>query len=196
MTDKDLETNEEHATTFKHPVTGETFHELAAAHLAQCVKRNPSDVARVKRVAWRFPGLAEALLAHFPNDEDLEWGGTPPPNARDANDYISAVGRARCEGGPRVCNMLHDAEKRAGRIAIIADENVNDAEAHLREERIDALASLIALFSLPDRFAASPVEPEDDDADAEPVYDWIAKRAEGFAAWQIARRSAMACPTD
>ena len=157
MTDKELEKHEELATTFKHPITGETFHELAAAYLAQCVKRNPSDMARVKRIASRFRGLMDALAAHFPDDQDFVWAEEPARlYIRDANGYVNAIER-RGEGGPRICNMLHDAEKRAARIAITPAEHVNDAEVHLREERIDALASLMALFSLPDRFAASPV---------------------------------------
>lgn len=162
MTDKQLEEVEERATTFKHPHTGEAFHELAADHLAAGVKRNPRDMARVKRVASRFPGLFEALLVHFPDDKDFMWEDAPPLNARDANDYRHAVGGILpCGMGPRVCNALYNAERRAARVALSPEANVNDAEAHLREERIDALASLIALFSLPDRYAARPVETEE-----------------------------------
>ena len=170
--------------TFKHPITGETFYEIAAPHLALGVKRNPRDIARVKRIASRFPGLSEALRVHFPDDEDFIWADEPAQmNLRSSTAYMSAVGRvALIEGGPRVCNALRVAEGRAGRSAPIADENVNEAEVHLREERIDALASLIALFSLPDRFAASPVEPEDDGP--EPEGGWFAKRKAADAAWR------------
>jgi len=165
MTDKQLEENEKQAVTFKHPITGETFCEIAATHLALGVKRNPRDILRVKRIASRFPGLSEALRVHFPDDEDFIWADEPAQmNVRSSTVYMSAVGRAALhEGGPRVCNALRVAEGRAGRSAPIGDENVNEAEVHLREERIDALASLIALFSLPDRFAASPVQTEDEE---------------------------------
>jgi hypothetical protein len=187
MTDKQLEETEQSVTTFKHPITGETFHELAAAHLALGVKRNPGDMARVRRIASRFPGLTDALLAHFPDDWGLQWN--IPAETLEANRYRKALGEIHpCSRGPRVCNLLYNAERKAARIALVSDEDVNDAEVHLREERIDALASLIALFSLPDRYAASPVETEDDEP--EPAGGWIAKRDEEFAAWQRAWRNA------
>jgi hypothetical protein len=92
MTDKQLEEIEKQAVTFKHPTTGETFYEIAAPHLALGVKRNPSDMARVKRIAPRFPGLMDALSAHFPDDEDFIWADEPARlNVRDANDYRDAV---------------------------------------------------------------------------------------------------------
>jgi len=162
MTDKQLETNEKQATTLRHPITGETFHELAAGHLAQGVKRNPSDVARVKRIAPRFPGLVQALSAHFPDDEDFIWGDVPsPPNVRDANGYRQAVMCVDPCRAPRVHDLLYIAERMVARVALADDENVNDAAVHLHEERIDALASLMALFSLPDQYAASPVETQE-----------------------------------
>lgn len=165
MTDKELEELEEQMTAFKHPVTGEGFDELAGAYLALGVKQNPRDMARVKRIARRFPGLAQTLLAYFPGDEDLgdiSWGDAPPLIVHEANVYRDAVqGVFGCGRGPRVHNLLYNAERRAARIALVEPEDVNDAEVHLREERIDALASLMALFSLPDRYAVEPVETED-----------------------------------
>ena len=153
---EELSEREDVATKFTHAVTGQTFCEIAAEHLAIGVKRNPRDMARVKRIVGNFIGLAEAMLKYFPDDVDFksiaEWGASLTP--REPNRYVAEM----CSKltGPRVDPFLHRAEKLAGRIPI-PDGDGNPAEAHLRVERIDALASLMALFAVPDAYAACPV---------------------------------------
>ena len=88
MTDKQLSEREERATTLVHPITQQSFCEIAAEHFASMTKRNPSSMARIKRVALRYPGLAQELLKHFPGDEELQdikdgwWIGPPIPQMR------------------------------------------------------------------------------------------------------------------
>ena len=75
----DLMDKEEAATKFVHPATGQTFCELAAEELARGAKLDPTDLARVKRIAPYYLGppdarwsLPEALLLHFPDDKDFK----------------------------------------------------------------------------------------------------------------------------
>ncbi len=157
MYDYQLEEMEELAITYRHPITGQSFCELSAEYLAAGLKRDPQDMARVKRIVPRFPGLAEALLIYFPGDADLKdiaegWG--TPPKVRRASLYM--VDRGTPRSLPRVDNSLYVAERMAGQIPI-PDGDDNPAEDHLREERIDALTSLLSLFSVPDAYAACPV---------------------------------------
>ena len=153
---EELSEREDVATKFTHAVTGQTFCEIAAEHLAIGVKRNPRDMARVKRIVGNFIGLPEAMLKYFPDDGDFkdiaEWGTTLTP--REPNQYVAEMFSKVT--GPRVDDFLHRAEKMAGRIPV-PDGDDNPAEAHLREERIAALAELVALFAVPDAYAADPV---------------------------------------
>ena len=159
MTDKQLSEREERATTLVHPITQQSFCEIAAEHFALMTKRNPSSMARIKRVALRYPGLAKELLTHFPGDEDLQdikdgwWIGPPIP--QDACNYQRDVLTYRPWLG-RFDHYLGKAQLAAGRIARCDDDN-DPAEWHLREERIDALASLLCLFADPDAATACPV---------------------------------------
>lgn len=158
MDDYQLEEREELAITYRHRVTGQSFCEMAAEHLAAGLKRNPQDLARVKRITPRFAGLAQALLVYRPDDPDLKdiaEGWDIPPKARRASAYMEAMGSIASL--PRVDNLLYVAERRAGQIPI-PDGDDNPADDHLREERIDALASLLSLFSVPDAYAPDPVE--------------------------------------
>jgi hypothetical protein len=162
MSSEQLEEIEQRATTIKHPITGETFNELAATHLALGVKRNPGDMARVKRITPRFPGLADALLVHFPSDKDFKdiaAGWPSPSEVRDEDEYLRDMHRKRYL--PRVDNLLYIAELKAGRLTNWYDPfwleiGLNLAIVHLHEERVDALASLLALFALPDQYAPNP----------------------------------------
>lgn len=168
----ELYEREDAATKMVHPVTGQTFCELAAEELAKGVRLNPGDLARVKRIAPYYLGsvdakwsLPEALLLYFPDDKDFkdmaENGGGPHKTARDPNAYIEEMSSVLKRRGPRLDNDLFHAERRAGRVEI-PDGDGNPADVHLREERIDALASLVSLFSAPDVYAAWPLLKENE----------------------------------
>jgi hypothetical protein len=163
----ELNDREELATKMVHPVTGQTFCELAAEVLARGVKLDPTDLARVKRIAPCYIGpadakwsLPEALLLHFPGDKDFKDmadGENVPCIARNADEYIDEMRSVLQRTGPRLDNDLFHAERRAGRVEIPPGDG-NPADVHLREERIDALAFLLSLFAVPAKFAADPVE--------------------------------------
>ena len=164
----ELMDKEEDATKLIHPVTGQTFCEIAAEHLALGVKRNPRDMQRVKRIAGYYLGppdarwsLPEALLLHFPDDKDFKDianGEDMPPQPRDERAYIDEMHSVLKRTGPRLDHHLYYAERRAGQIPVPDGDDDNTAEVHLREERIDALAELVSLFAVPDVYAACPVQ--------------------------------------
>jgi hypothetical protein len=178
MTDEQLSQVEERAIKLLHPVTGQSFCELAAEHLALSVKRNPFDIVRVIRIAPRFPGLAQQLLSNFPDEEclkDIADGWYTPMSARHADDYIHDACEEReiksddwltkqAAAGDAVCvnELIAYAERFAGWVTlgngVGGRGGINPAEVHLREERIDALASLLALFATPDKGTAEPVD--------------------------------------
>jgi hypothetical protein len=167
MDGAELNDREEAATKLVHPATGQTFCELAAEELARGVKLDPTVMARVKRIAPYYIGpadakwsLPEALLLHFPGDEDFQDiadGEYALSMARDADEYIAEMGSALQRTRLRFDNDIFYAERRASRVKIPPGDG-NPADVHLREERIDALASLLSLFAVPAKFAADPIE--------------------------------------
>ncbi len=157
---------EELATKLIHPVTGQSFCELAAEELARGVKLNPGDLPRVKRIAGYYIGpsdakwsLPEALLLHFPGDKDLQDiidGECAPLLRRDPNAYIDEMRAVMKRRGPRSHNDLFHAQRLAGQVDIPPGDE-NPADVHLWEERIDALAFLLSLFATPEVYTAWPL---------------------------------------
>lgn len=185
MTEEQLSQAEQDAVKLKHPVTGQTFCEIAAEELARGVKRNPSDVARIRRIVPRFPGLAQELLRHFPDAQCLKdiaegWDTLPTPRNLDA--YADDFGSFRDDAAENLNSIEITAGKHSiGWLIAYAErfaacvpfaergglhgggnwaewDGLNPPERHLREERIDALASLLALFAVPDAYVPDPVE--------------------------------------
>ena len=184
MTEEQLLQAEQDAVKLKHPVTGQTFCEIAAEELARGAKRNPSDVARVRRAAPRFPGLAQELLRHFPDAQclkDIAEGWDTLPTPRNSDAYADDFGSFRDDAaenlnaiettsgkhsvdwliayGARFAACIPFAE-RGGLHGGDREEwdGLTPPERHLREERIDVLASLLSLFGVPDAYAPDPVE--------------------------------------
>jgi hypothetical protein len=184
MTEEQLSQAEQDAVKLKHPVTGQTFCEIAAEELARGVKRNPSDVARIRRIAPRFPGLAQELLRHFPDAQclkDIAEGWDTLPTPRNVVAYADDFGSFRddaaesliaietASGKHSVDWLIAYAERFAPCVPLAERgglhggdwaewDGLNPPERHLREERIDALASLLSLFAVPDAYAPDPVE--------------------------------------
>ncbi len=184
MTEEQLSQVEQDAVKRKHKVTGHSFCELAAEELARSVKRNPSDVARIKRIAPRYPGLAKELLRYFPDAQclkDVADGWETPPTPRNSDAYADDFGSFRDEaaenldaieintGKHSVDWLIAYAERLAACVPFTMRgglhgedweewDGLNPPERHLREERIDALAYLLSLFAVPDAYAPDPVE--------------------------------------
>ena len=186
MTDEQLSKAEQDAVKLKHLVTAQTFCELAAEDLARDVKRNPNpdvDVVRVMRVSRRYPGLAQELLKYFPNEEwlkEIAEGRDEPLTRRDPDGYAEEfyldqewatkrLDAAKATGGIYSVDwLIAYAERFAAHVPFTKRggdwdrwedwDGLNPTERHLREERIDALASLLSLFVNPDRAVACPVE--------------------------------------
>jgi hypothetical protein len=181
ITEADL-TGLEHALATKtHRETGQPFGELAAEFLAANVRRlggaYSSDMARLERIVPRYPGLARHLLKHFPDEIWLRQAASfqqGPRRARDQNDYVNEAcmardcaeddwlaKKAKVDAGTandteRVDELIAYAEVAAGTHTL---GHIHDpVGAHLREERIEALASLMTLFARPDAVIAEPVE--------------------------------------
>lgn len=148
---------EQEAVKLTHPITKQSFCEIAAEHFNLVVKRNPRALPRIKRVVPYYPGLAQQLLTHFPDDDELfaiagGWDMSREP--RDDNNYMRDTGQLR-DRGCCLPGILAAAEKSAARAAMKNDAN-NPVEEHLWEERVDALATLFCLFASPDMMTVSP----------------------------------------
>jgi hypothetical protein len=74
----------------------------------------------------------------------------------ESADKIEANRMVRAE------NLITCSEQDAGRIAGMAQSS-SPAELHLREERIDAIATLLSLFAKSDAAAADPTNWSDED---------------------------------
>lgn len=178
MTDLQFAQVEEDATKLIHPETGQSFCELAAEYFAAGVKRNPLDIYRISRIARRYPGLAQALRAYFPDEDDLKdiaEGWQRPPTPRDPKDYegemcaiaemaAAALDAAEAEKGKYSVDwLIAHAERWAACCTLYmsaanVDGLLNLPERQLWEERVDALSALLSLFANPDAAVAVPVE--------------------------------------
>jgi hypothetical protein len=184
MTEEQLSQAEQDAVKLKHPVTGQTFCEIAAEELARGVKRDTSGVARIRRIAPRFPGLAQELLRHFPDAQCLRdiaegWDTLPMPRnfVAYADDFSSFRDEAAenlnaietTSGKHSVDWLIAYAERFAACVPFAERggfhgenweewDGLNPPERHFREERIDALASLLSLFAVSDAYMPDPVE--------------------------------------
>ena len=174
MKDKQLSQVEVQAVKLKHRETGQSFCELAAARLAAGVTLNPDDVVRVIRIAPRFPGLAKELLKHFPDEaklKDIAEGRGQPVTPRNADDYLGELCdlrddlegkldalRAATDEAACVKKLQVSAIQSAAWVGDMVRSGYSSPKQHLREERIDALASLLCLFANPDTACPDPVE--------------------------------------
>jgi hypothetical protein len=148
MKDAELKTCEQDAlsivvrsTRLIEQETGRPFFEVCTDRLADHVRRNPCDVPRLRRLAER-----QSAPTKMSGDTYV----TEALEQRDANEDRWLAAKAKI-GNPEVDQSTARVEELIAHAQWCADAHtlgqINPLKAHLREQRIDALALFFAWLS-------------------------------------------------
>jgi hypothetical protein len=166
-----------------HPIAkevGRSIEEVTAELIAGGVAQRPSNMAWLKKIIPLAPELVAHLSTHFPNEE---WLKRAAPGAirlkkKNTHDYITELFAKRDAGEDRWreleakvengtatyidrLNELRACAEVSASMCLYAEVAAHPRkihDAHIREQQLDAMVSMLACLCVPDACTAEPLE--------------------------------------